>query len=288
MQDNTKGALFMMGSMAGFTCGDACMKLLGGHLPLSQTIFLRGLGVLAALIVLAAANGALRVRPSRRDMMLILGRAAGETAAAFLFLTAIQAMPLANATSIILALPLTVTLAAAVFLREPVGWRRWAAILVGFMGILLIVQPGAAGFSNASLFALAAVILITARDIFTRKLSREVPSLFVALVAALMIAVASGLASLRGPFVAVSFDAGLLLVAAMGAMVLAYTCSIRAMRVGEIGFIAPFRYSSLLWALGLGVLVFGEWPNALALLGAMIVVASGLFMFYRERQVRTS
>ena len=182
MHDNTKGALLMMGSMAGYTFNDACMKLLSPDMPLFQAIFLRGFGVcivFAAIILFRRQRiGAI----GRRDIGFVSLRALCEAAATYLFLSALFRMPIANATAIIQALPLTVTLAGAVFLGEKVGWRRWLAIVAGFAGILLIVRPSTEGFDTASLYALCAVGVITARDLLTRQLSPAVPSLHVAVV----------------------------------------------------------------------------------------------------------
>lgn len=287
MHDNTKGALLMMGSMAGYTFNDACMKLLSPDMPLFQAIFLRGFGVcivFAAIILFRRQRiGAI----GRRDIGFVSLRALCEAAATYLFLSALFRMPIANATAIIQALPLTVTLAGAVFLGEKVGWRRWLAIVAGFAGILLIVRPSTEGFDTASLYALCAVGVITARDLLTRQLSPAVPSLHVAAFSALVITMGAGLFAASQPTVPVAAPGWALLAGAVLTIIMGYLFSVMVMRVGDIGFVAPFRYTSLLWALVLGIALFGEWPDMLTLLGAAIVVASGLFMFYRERSLAT-
>jgi S-adenosylmethionine uptake transporter len=275
----------MAGSMAAFTINDAFMKSLSGDLHLVQAIFVRSIGVIVLLALLAWSQDALRLRVVRRDLKLIALRSGAEIVAIYLFMTALFNMPLANAAAILQALPLAVTLAGAVFLGEAVGWRRIGAILIGFVGVLLIVQPGGAGFTVYSLYALGAVAFVTIRDLAARRLSAEIPSLMVALLTAISICAAFGLASLGvewQPFTPAAW--GNLIGA--GVFVLGgYVFSVAAMRVGEIGMVSQFRYTALLVALVLGLAVFGEWPDPLTLLGAAIVVGTGLFTLWRERHV---
>lgn len=284
---NTQGALLMMGSMAAFTLNDALMKAVGGALPLSQAIVLRGVPTVLMVAALAWALGAWRPSMSRRDARLMALRNVTEIGAAYLYLTAIFNMPLANAVAILQVLPLAVTLAGAVFLGEAVGPRRWAAIGVGLLGVLLIVRPGAEGFSVYSLFVLAMVGLVTARELLSRGLSDEVPSLMVAFSNAVAVTVAFALVSVFVEWQPVTLGQGAMLGAASVLLIGAYFCAVAAVRTGALSVVAPFRYSGMLWGLLLGVLAFGERPDALTLLGAGLVVATGLYMLHRERQART-
>jgi len=171
----------------------------------------------------------------------------------------------------------------ALFLGEAVGWKRVSAILLGFVGVIMIVQPGAEGFSVYSLYALAAVCCITIRDLAARRMSAGLPTQFVALITALAMCTASGLGSLTEVWQPVTLLVTLQLAGAGLFIVGGYLFSVSAMRSGEIGFVAQFRYSSLLVALVAGVLVFGEFPDFLTLAGAAIVVATGLFALWREQ-----
>lgn len=283
--DNLTGALLMMASMAAFTLNDTMMKLLAGEVPLFQLLFLRGVLTTVAVAVIAWKMGALGARVSRRDWGCILWRTVAEIGAAYFFLTALFNMPLANVTAILQALPLTLTLAAAVFLREPVGWKRLAAIVVGFAGVMLIVRPGAADFNVFSLYALAAVGFVTLRDLSTRRLSRETPSMLVTLITSASIMVVFGLASLADAWAPMDARAIGLTAGAAFMIIGAYLFSIMVMRVGEIGFTAPFRYTGLIWALALGWLAFGEWPETITLVGAAIVAGSGLYTLWRESRL---
>jgi S-adenosylmethionine uptake transporter len=283
LSDNMRGAVLMTLGMAAFTVNDACMKALSDHLPFWQAVFLRGLAVCTVMGTGVVLLGQLRLRWPARVWGLIGLRALGEVGAAYFFITALFHMPLANATAILQALPLAVTLAGAVLFRERVGWRRWLAIAVGFTGVMLIVRPGAEGFTVYSVYALISVVAVTLRDLVTRQLPREVPGGMVALTGAVAVTVFGGTGALVTDWAPVTPVAAGLLAGAVVFVLAGYLLSVTVMRTGEIGFVAPFRYTSLVWSLILGFLAFGEFPDGLTLLGGAIVVATGLFTLYRER-----
>ncbi len=283
--DNTRGALLMMAAMTAFTCNDACMKALSGDLPLFQALFIRGCGTTLFLLLLTKFMGHLRFDLARRDWALIGLRTVAEAGGAWFFITALFNMPIGNVSAILQSLPLTVTLASALFLREAVGWRRMIAIGIGLMGVLLIIRPGTEGFTQYSVFALLSVVCVTVRDVSARRMPRHIPSLLIALMAAGGVTLFAGVGALFVDWRPVSGQTALELGGAMTFVIAGYVASVGAMRVGEIGFVAPFRYTSLLVALVLGFVIWGDWPKPLTLLGAAIVVATGLFTLYRERRV---
>ena len=286
MTDNTRGAMLMLASMALFTLNDTFTKMLAGEVPLAQVITLRGLFTSVATAAIAWRLGAFSKPVAVRDRRLILLRVVAEVGAAYFFLTALFNMPLANVTAVLQSAPLVVTLAAARFLGESVGWRRLGAILVGFVGVLLIVRPGPEGFNLYAGYALVSVGFVTLRDITTRRLSREVPSMLVSFGTAVGVTLAFAVGGVWGAdWVALDTRSGGLILAAGIAVLGAYLCSVGAMRSGEISFVSPFRYTGLLWALVLGLIAFGQFPEWPTLLGAGIVVASGLFTLYRERRL---
>jgi drug/metabolite transporter (DMT)-like permease len=283
LSENARGALWMTLSMAGFVLNDTFMKSVAGEVPLFQAIFVRGLIATALIGALAWQRGALAHIPRGGDRRLILYRMAGEIGGTSLFLTALFNMPLANATAIIQAAPLTVTLAAAVFLRHPVGWRRYTAIGVGFVGVLLIVRPGGEGFNAHSLAALGSVLFITLRDVATRGLSVTMPGLLVTVLTSVAITSFAGAVTVFEDWQPVRWEVLGRLGCAAVLLLLGYYAGIAAMREGEIGFVSPFRYSNLLWALLLGFAVFGDVPSWLTLAGAAIVMGTGLYTLHRER-----
>jgi drug/metabolite transporter (DMT)-like permease len=285
LTDNMRGAVFMMVSMAGFSLNDALIKSVSDDLPLFQAVFLRGVFATALIGGLAWGQGALAFRPGRRDRRLIGQRVFAEIGGTVCFLTALFNMPIANATAILQSVPLAVTLGAALFLGERVGWRRYLAIGVGFLGVLITVRPGSDRFTVYSLWALATIVFIVLRDLSTRSLTPDAPASFVVFVTSLVMTAAAGLAAAATEWR--GFDAGhvLTLAASGGCLLIGYVFGVMTMRIGEIGFTQPFRYTLILWAILLGILMFGEWPDLWMLLGSAIVIATGLFTFHRERRL---
>jgi len=220
---------------------------------------------------------------SNYNKRLVLLRVGAEVFATIAFLTALKHMPLANVTAILQALPLAITMAAALFLSEPVGWRRWIAILIGFIGVLIIVRPGVNGFNIYSLSAVAALILITVREVFTRKLTSKVPTITVALATVIGIGVFSGIMMIGTEWHPVNASSWLLILGAGVAVMIGTFLSVMAMQTGEISFVSTFRYTAMLVAIGVGILIFDDWPDQLTLVGTVTIVATGVYSFYRER-----
>jgi drug/metabolite transporter (DMT)-like permease len=240
--------------------------------------------VLLGALVMTMAQGQFLL--PMREARIVAVRAMAEMLATFTFIAALMHMPLANISAIFQALPFMVTLAAAVFLGDRIGWRRMTAIGVGFLGVLLIIRPGTAGFDAWSLLALASVATAVVRDLATRRLSHDVPTVTVAFwTAVLVTVVATAFATGQGWQTPTPRALWLIPVAAV-CVVTGYLFIIKAMRVGEIWFVAPFRYTMLIWALFLGWAMFGTWPDALTMLGGAIIVATGIFTIWRERKVR--
>lgn len=286
ISDNLRGALYMSLSMFSFTVNDTFMKAVTQTLPLFQTIALRGIIALIGLTLIAWATGQLRFDMSRRDAKLISLRSAADVIATILFLTALQHMQLANLSAIIQAMPLAVTLGAALWFKDQIGWRRMTAILIGFVGVVIIISPGSEGFDGWSLLGLGSVLAIVVRDLSVRPLSREVPSIMVALGAGAAVFAMGLFGSAFQGWQPVTAVQGVQIGGAGVMLTLGYLSSVTAMRVGDIGFVAPFRYSSLLWAILLGWVFFANLPPLHAVIGAAIVVATGIYTLLRERKLR--
>ncbi len=283
--DNVRGAVFMAVCMAFFVFNDAVMKLAAGQFSLFQAMFLRGIAATTMIGLIAWYQNALFYTISRKDRRILILRIIAEVGATLTFLNALFNMPLANATAILQALPLVVTLAAALFLREAVGWRRYLAIIIGFSGVLIIVRPGVEGFNIFSVSAIAAVLFVTLRDLATRQLSVGIPSVLVTFLASFMVMTTGAVLSPLMEWKPVEISSLFLLFIAAVFIIFGYLFSVMAMRVGEIGFVSPFRYTILIWAIILGYVVFGDIPDNWTIFGTTIVVATGMFTFYRERQV---
>lgn len=175
LSDNARGALYMSVAMTAFTANDACMKAVTQVLPLYQAMFLRGALATLALLAIGWHMGSLRFGMEASDRKWLVLRTLGEVGGTLTFLSALRHMPLANLSAILQFLPLAVTLAAALLLREPVGWRRFTAIVIGFAGVLLIVRPGTEGFDRWALVGMASVGFVVLRDLTTRRMSSALP-----------------------------------------------------------------------------------------------------------------
>jgi drug/metabolite transporter (DMT)-like permease len=270
--------------MAGFTMNDTITKVVSSEMNFGQVMLVRGLLAIVLIAALAWHQGALR--PLRTLLVKPVAlRVIGEVGGTVSFLAAIVHLPLANTVAILQALPLAVTLGAALIFREPVGWRRWLAITAGFVGVLIVVRPGAEGFDQFSLFALVSVIFCALRDLATRRIPAPIPSLFITLLTTVTVTIAGAaiLVPLGGWTPPSGRALGLLALAAV-LLLIGYQYVIMALRSGDISAVAPFRYSALVWAMLLGYLVFGDVPDAMMVTGASIIVLSGLYAFYRERK----
>ena len=283
LTDNVFGAIFMAIGMLSFTGNDALMKFLFQTISVEQGMFMRGLVSVPLLAVIAYFRKSLFIRIDWRNWRVILIRAFAELASTMLFLNALAQMPLANVSAILQSLPLTVTMFAAMFFGEAVGWRRWSAILVGFIGVLIIIRPGSDGFNEYAVLALIAVGFITLRDAITRRLDRSVPSLFVAFVSAIPVFLFGGAMTVTTGWTPVSWSMGIIVTVAAISITCGYLFAVMAMRIGDISFVAPFRYTGMIWAILFGFLLFGNLPDQMTILGTCIVIGMGVYAFHRER-----
>lgn len=287
--DNLRGAILMTLAMAGFACGDLFIKLMTESLPNWQIIAMMGLcGSAVFAVALVTKGQALFDRAMLTGTILL--RNACELVGTLCFVTALSLTSFSLASVILQTTPLIVTMGAALVLKESVGWRRWSAICVGFLGVLLVIQPTAGGIDSGAVFALLAVCGLAVRDLATRRVPRHTSTLqlsflgFATLIpagAVLSLTDAHGLTTVTGEHWA-------MLAAAVGLLSLAYVAIVSAMRVGEVSFVTPFRYTRIVFALILGALVFGESPDAAMLVGSTIIVGSGLYTVWRERRIRAA
>ena len=284
---NLRGAVFMTVGMFGFVTNDMFAKLASQDLPIGQIIFIRGLFTTVIIGAIALATGALAKLGELRRPAVGL-RTFGEMCSTVLFLTALFNSPIANATAILQAVPIVMTGVAAIFLGEAVGWRRWLAVLVGFAGMLMIVQPGGAAFNAFSLFAVGAVFTMTIRDLATRWLPLAVPAILVTLVSAIAVTLTGGALGLAENWrMPEPITFGYLLCSAIS-LTGGLFFLVEAMRHGEMSAISPFRYTILIPAFVYGIFIWGETPNLVAVTGIILVAGSGLYVLYREGRQRAA
>jgi drug/metabolite transporter (DMT)-like permease len=285
LSPNMRAALFMCISMAGFTMNDAIAKSASLSMNMGQVMLVRGIFASVVIGTIAWRQGALSRLSMLMHPMVIL-RGACEAAGSVTFLIALSHLPIADVSAVLQALPLAVTMGAALFLSEPVGWRRWLAILAGFLGVLIIVQPGTDAFSPFSVLTLVCVAFCAVRDLATRVVPPHIPTLLISTSTAVVVTVCGVvLVGPMGGWTPMSGDTTLMIAGGAGLLLIGYQFIIQAMRTGDISFVAPFRYTALLWSMILGFAMFGDVPGATMVAGAAIVVGSGLYTLYRERLV---
>ena len=279
---NRRGIFALMGAMAAFAINDMILKLTAQRYPLGEVITVRG--TIATLLVGSVLIGlgqvhSLRAVPNK----LVLTRTALDGMAMVMFTSALIHMPLAELSAINLVSPLLITAAAVFFFAEEVGWRRWTAIAIGFIGTLLIVKPTPGAFNAWALLGVATAFAGVARDLITRKLDPGIPSILISFMAAagsMVIGPILGLFETWRPMAA--FDVGMLAISATFVasghflVVVAFRGSV------DVAAIAPFRYTLLIWAGVCGYLAFGEVPDRIAILGSLLIVGSGLYALHRE------
>jgi drug/metabolite transporter (DMT)-like permease len=273
-------------AMAAFVGNDTLIKLLSDELPVGTLIFARGLFASLAIVAASLVSGDLFKLPLMFSGKVLL-RSAIDVVGTITFIVALVHMPIGNITSITQAAPLVVTALAAIFLKEHVGWRRTTAIVAGFVGVMLIMKPNASGLDSYSIIALVMIMAIAVRDIITRRIPATVPALLVALANGLFVmAGALGFALLEGGLVMPRGQQLVLLAAAGVLLSLGYLFMVQTLRYADISTSASIRFSVVLWALLLGMMVFGEWPDRYALIGIALIVASGIYTLHREAKLK--
>ncbi len=284
--NNVNGILLVIVSMAAFSIEDMFIKKLSAGVPTGQIMFALGVVCLVVFLTMAVVQRK-RVFLAEAWGPLPLIRAAAEGFGALLFITALSLIDLSTVAAVFQAMPLVVTMGAALFLGEQVGWRRWSAIGIGFIGVLMIIRPGMEGFQPETLLVVATVIAIAARDLITRRINANVASAVVAFQAYFALTIVGIVLMIVSPQPVASMEPSLMraLAGAVTFGVLGYYTIVHATRVGEASALTPFRYTRLVFSLTIGVLILGERPDAMTLAGATLIIGSGLYAFLRERRL---
>ncbi len=281
-----KAILYMLAGGAVLTLNDGLVKILTTGYPTGQVLAIRGLFVFLPILFFAWRAGGVATMWQIRSWKGQALRGFCVIGGSFSFVTGLSYLPLADAIAIAFAGPLFVTAMAPFLLGEQVGWRRWSAVIVGFIGVLIIVQPGTSAFQWFAIFPIMASFLGGLRDIITRKLAPTETSVAVLFVTTVAVC-GAGFASY--PFadwqpIATDY---LMYFCASGILVgVAHYCIIEAFRYGEAALVSPFKYGNLLWATFFGFFLFGELPTLMTLGGAAILTFSGLYILHRETRKR--
>jgi drug/metabolite transporter (DMT)-like permease len=276
-----RAGLLMVCAMGSFVCNDTIVKIVGKHLPVGELIALRGVMAMAILTAICAAQGLLGDLPKIRQKNVLM-RSTCDLFATIAFVTALVHMPIANLTSVMQAVPLVVALLSMLFLGEEVGWRRMIAIVGGFIGVLLIVKPSVSNVSVYEVLALAIVLFVAVRDLLTKTIPARIPVFVIALANAGFVTVGgAALMLFQGAQRPEAWEVGLLALAACF-LSAGYLLMVATLRLGELTGTAPFRYSVMVFAIISGVVVFGEFPDWIAILGMVLIVVCGLYAAHRE------
>lgn len=283
---NLAGSVWMIAAMAVFAVEDALIKAASVALPIGEVLVVFGLGGAFVFAALALVNREPLYSADVVSRPMCI-RVVFEIVGRLFYVLALSLIPLSAATVILQATPLVVVAGAALVFGEKVGWRRWTAIFVGLAGVVIIIQPGTESFSVLSLLAVIGMIGFAGRDLASRAAPAGLGTAILGLYGFLSIVVAGGLyAAWQGvPFVMPDGETSLLLLGAILAGVAAYSCLMKAMRIGEVSAVTPFRYTRLLFGIALGIMLFGERLSFAMVVGSMLIVVSGLFILWRGRQV---
>ncbi|WP_281972610.1 DMT family transporter [Ruegeria faecimaris] len=284
-RSNLTGSLWMIAAMAGFSLEDALLKAASGAVPIWQVMVLFGVGGALVFAAVALARGTQLFQPdvlSRPMKVRVLFEVFGR----LFYVLAIVLTPLSSATVILQATPLVVVAGAALIFGETVGWRRWSAILIGLIGVVVILQPTGDSFSALSILAVLGMLGFAGRDLASRAAPATLGTEVLGFYGFLSIIVA-GLAYRLWedvPIVPLDLYNGLFLTGAVLMGVMAYASLMKAMRIGEVSAVTPFRYTRLLFGIGLGVFLFGEQLDQTMWIGSALIVASGLYILWRGRR----
>ena len=279
---NLRGITLMLLSMSLFAVEDMFLKWAASDLPVGMVIFVAGAFGAPVFALLARIEGKRVLVPAALQRP-VLFRNAGEMIATYAYINALAVVDLSTVSAVLQATPLAVTLGAALFLGESVGWRRWSAIAVGFAGVLLVVRPGLEGFRPEALWVLVSVAGLALRDLAARAIPTDCSTAQVSCWGLVSVALLGAVMMVPGGAVTPDWSQIGVLFGALVFGTAGYWAVVAATRTGEVSVVAPFRYARLIFAMTIGVFVFEERPDTLMLAGAALIIGSGLYAFARER-----
>lgn len=276
----------MIASMVAFSAADTLVKLSTSFISPAQVLFflLGGALIIFALIAKLQSD---RLSDSRALSPILLLRYLAEIAGMVGMVMALANVPISTVGAITQASPMLATVGAVVFLKEKVAWRRLSSIVVGFVGVLLIVQPGAIEFDFSVLWAILALVALSVRDLTTRLVPADMASASLAtytMIAALPVTI--GWVLFNGESLLPAQINWFVIIPMVVLGAIGYLLLIASLRMAEVSVVMPFRYSRIIFLLFLGVVVFDEKPDALMLVGASLIIVSGTYMMWREQRVK--
>ncbi|WP_293795039.1 DMT family transporter [uncultured Bosea sp.] len=280
--ENRRGIVFMLVAMSLFVVNDVFMKLAREVYPAGQAITIRAsFAVVVGFALVFAARESDRLHMVLRPR--VLQRGLLEAFSALTFGWSLGLMPLANLTAINMASPLLIVALAAVLRIEQVGWRRAAALTVGFVGVLFVVRPGAESFNAAAIVAVISAILVAGRDLTTRTIGAEVPSTVVSLTTTVLVGLVAVAYGFTETWLSIWRIQTVYIAVAAVLVTIGTFFIISAFRRTDVGVISQYRYAIIVFATVLGYVVWGDVPDFFAFIGVALIVGSGLYTMHRQR-----
>ena len=282
IQNTRRGVFLMMSAMALYIVNDSLVKLASRQLPVGQILVVRGIFASIMMFTIIMAGGHYNKLKSTFEKFIVI-RAVAEALVALCFITALSNLPIGDLTAIMQTTSILIVLVTAVSGMERVGLSLWVAVLIGFCGVLLMVKPGASDFNIYTLIALLTTVFVTTRDLMTRKINPTIPTAIVSFTTTFSVVII-GLLLGTSHWVSLEWMETLYLAGAAVFVTLGNLCAVKAQRIAPPATLSPFRYSILVWAFLSGILIFGEWPDLLSLIGSGLIVAAGLLTLHGERK----
>ena len=280
MSKNVKAALLMMFAMTLLSSNDVFIKLSSAHMGIGQMLFIRGVFAVAIFSFAMRVTGRPVISHAARSKWVVL-RALCECGITICFVTGLSLIPIATASTLVGTSPIFLTVVAAVVLKEHVTIMRWLAVFTCFAGVVLIANPASAEFSPAMLLPLAAAALISIRDLVTRQLDTSLNSLYVTWTTLVAVTIAGLLISFLD-WKPVAVTQVMWLAASAILLSSAYFFQIRAVRLGELSFVAPFAYTGIVAAVFYGIVVWSELPSIAMIFGILLIMSSGLYILSHQ------
>ncbi|MDB4220552.1 DMT family transporter [Amylibacter sp.] len=286
LNNNTYGSIWMIISMAFFAIEDSLIKHVTSLLPIGQILIIFGIGGASIFFCLALINNEKIITKDIFSFPMYM-RVIFEIIGRLFYALAIFLMPLSTVTVIIQATPLVVVGGAAIVFGEKVGWRRWFAILLGLLGVIVILKPTTDSFSFLSIFAILGMLGFAGRDLASRAAPASLSVLVLGLHGFLALAFSGLIYSIwdGASFIFPNTKTSFFLFIAILSGVVGYSCLMKAMRTGEVAAVTPFRYTRLIFGVTLGVIYFKETLTSSTLLGSILIVTSGLFILSRSKKL---
>lgn len=276
-----RASAYMVVAMASFVLNDSCVKYIGTSLPLGEIMSIRGFIAVIIIAAFCVSQGELKQAPQILSRWVLL-RSALDVSGTVMFLIALMHIPLANLTAILQSVPLVVVLLSVIFLGEKVGIRRVGAIAAGFAGVMLIMRPQPSTFTIYEGLALGIVLSVAVRDLVTKRIPANIPTFVIALANAGFVTLGGlGIAFVQG-FAPIAWWQLALLAMSAALLASGYMFMVATLRLGELSVTAPFRYSSVLFSIVLGMAIFAEFPDIPSYFGMGLISAAGLYAAHRE------